>query len=749
MKLQHTLPLFSLLATSIVINAQNTLHFDKDGKIQGTLPELVYKTTDKLNFELDDPKESFADFTKQLTDKLSAAQARLTKLKADQNSLKILNDIFGITPDDIGGVINDAKTAVAKPDGSGLAQLPAYAPIFKKGSQNYLSITTDHLTGAAPVNFEANTPSAPLTVAMSASDYELDFTLSKTDPFNQMTFDWYTKTKGDYGDRLDFSKFDQGRQQLQALVNRANSFLSIVNPQLLALKQKNAIGTLTFYRDIRDTAQKLADEINAVVTPVSKSIPQNNLKSWMLEWLWYQSAMMPAVNPFSFKDPTDLGDAPDTSALPSIRTEISARESMYQNTGMFKMGEPGLDKFIARDIALRKQLDSIQRLLTKYKNDTAKNDKQEQAFCTTKSQLYKGMLFAGTKQQKLFWMRHHDASRNYMLMNPDGAEEYLETDRVVILAHNLTATQKASIHISFAAITNDESKLAETLGPVVDSLKTAATGLAAVGAANVGGTELDKMKSSADDAIVNLQRAVKAAQNIAPDLDYLATQSNPDVKLSEKTDQSASYHSEVANPPKKTEGPKKATYYFNPSAAGATDTGAAAAKAKADAPAADTFTYRINKLYRIFPMGGVFYTTTPFSTIGVDSATKQSKVTAGARAAFIVGFKVYLEKTDIRNSSIFWKKDAHDNPLWPSRVSIDFAFDVADPLTNLYVGPALDIWPGCTINIGAIFNQYTYNAYNNGVVTDTRKLYRPGLFVGISTDLSLFTDLGKFFNLSK
>jgi hypothetical protein len=149
-------------------------------------------------------------------------------------------------------------------------------------------------------------------------------------------------------------------------------------------------------------------------------------------------------------------------------------------------------------------------------------------------------------------------------------------------------------------------------------------------------------------------------------------------------------------------------------------------------------------------MGGVFYTTTQFATIGTDTTTKQNAVTINNHVAFIVGLKVYLKKTDIRNPSIFWKKDIHGNSLLLTRLSFDVAFDVTAPLNNIYIGPALDIWPGCTLNAGAVFNKYTYSAYNNnGTVIDSRKLYRTGFFVGISTDLTLFTDIAKFFNLSK
>jgi hypothetical protein len=116
---------------------------------------------------------------------------------------------------------------------------------------------------------------------------------------------------------------------------------------------------------------------------------------------------------------------------------------------------------------------------------------------------------------------------------------------------------------------------------------------------------------------------------------------------------------------------------------------------------------------------------------------------------FIIGAKVYIRKTDIHDPKGFWSKDRSGRKLWPSRTSINIAVEAKNPLGNVFTGVGLDIWPGFCINAGAAFNRYKYNVYNNGELSRSDYLYRTGIYVGLSTDINLFTDLARFLNLTK
>ncbi|MBK7559023.1 MAG: hypothetical protein IPI54_12580 [Chitinophagaceae bacterium] len=294
----------------------------------------------------------------------------------------------------------------------------------------------------------------------------------------------------------------------------------------------------------------------------------------------------------------------------------------------------------------------------------------------------------------------------------------------------------AKISLSFKDITNDASQLSDGLSPLIGQLSKAANALGAFAAA--GGAEptaAHNARIEAQGNVVKLIGKITELQAFEKALEYLVRQSNPVIEIKETVDKTSSYHSELSNPPKKITGPKKATYYMNTETAGN--------EGNKNKTVPDTFTYRINKLYRIFPMAGAFYTTNQFVEM------KEGKINELPHTRFVVGLKVYVKKTDIRNTKFFTGKDEHNNRLWKSRTSVQVAFDAQKPLRNIYLGAGLDLWPGFCVSVGAVASKYTYTEFSNGETVRSRELYRPGLYVGVSTDISLFTDVVKFLNLSK
>jgi hypothetical protein len=114
-----------------------------------------------------------------------------------------------------------------------------------------------------------------------------------------------------------------------------------------------------------------------------------------------------------------------------------------------------------------------------------------------------------------------------------------------------------------------------------------------------------------------------------------------------------------------------------------------------------------------------------------------------------MGLKVFLRKIDIRNPKFITGKDDHGKCLFLSRTSIAVGVDVSKPLNNIYTGLGFDLWPGFCVNLGGVFNKYNYNVYNNNQLVQSKTSYRPGFYLGVSTDVSLFMDLAKILNLTK
>ena len=721
--------IIALLCVTLAGNAQtHSLQTDGTGKITGNLPELIFNGNN-INFKINDSKESFALYEKMLADKANRSKRQLTKLLADAEKMDILSKVYGIAAADINNVIANLNAIIANQS----VAVQTYIPVYKAADKKYYSVVVP----GGNNSFEANTISGNLVIVGPADGGKMNFTLSKTAPFKKLTYDWLQTTKSDYSGSFDPDIFRLLQEQLKARVKTIEAYLESI--EFLLKKSPNY--TLADVPALKSVSQKAVfftgDADNFISTRLNQINLSNQYKDWVLRWLWYQTNYMPALNPFNFKVEGNIGTEPDTSKLEVLRLQIQAREEFYKAIDMKKTTPQQLDTIINEAVKLRKEKSAIEKAAKDFATAKTNNDKAILDFGNTTVQLNEGLLVVGKDTSSvLYWQRHHDASNNYQMLNEKMTDEYREDDRVVILSHNLNPGETTKISLSFKDITNDASQLSDGLSPLIGQLSKAATALGAFGAAGVAEpTAAQNARIEAQGNVVKLIGKLTELQAFDKALEYLVRQSNPVLDIKETVDKTLSYHSELSNPPKKITGPKKATYYMNTETAGN--------EGNKNKAIPDTFNYRINKLYRIFPMAGAFYTTNQFVEM------KEGKINELPHTRFVVGLKVYVKKTDIRNTKFFTGKDEHNKRLWKSRTSVQLAFDAQKPLRNIYLGAGLDLWPGFCVSVGAVASKYTYTEFSNGETVRTRDLYRPGLYVGVSTDISLFTDVVKFLNLSK
>lgn len=721
--------LIAVACITFTCNAQtHSVQTDGTGKIIGNLPELIFNS-EKINFKINDPKESFALYEKMLADRANRAKRQLTKLLADAEKIGILNKVYGITPSDISNVITNLNTVI----GNQSAVTQTYIPVYTATDRKYYSVVVPGSNDA----FEANTASVDLTIAAPPDGGRLNFIMSKTAPFKKITFNWLTTTSADYSGNFDPETFRLLHVQLNAKVNAIELYLRSIAP-LLKRSPNYVSADIPALKAVALKAIGFTEDADNYLSTQSNTVNlSNQYKDWVLKWLWYQSNYMPALNPFNFKAEGNIGSETDTSKLEVLRLQIQAREDFYKSIDMKKTSPQQLDVIISEAVNLRKEKSAIEKAAKDFDATKTNNDKAILDFGNTSTQLNEGLFVVGKDRNSvLYWQRHHDASNNYQMLNEQITDEYREDDRVVILSHNLKPGETAKINLSFKDIANDASQLTEGLSPLIAQLAAASKTLGALGAPGL--VELEAVHNARIEAsgrVDELRGKLKELQAFDKILEYLVRQSNPVLDIKETVDKTSSYHSELSNPPKKITGPKKATYYMNTETAGN--------EGNKNKVIPDTFNYRINKLYRIFPMAGAFYTTNQFVEI------KEGKINELPHTRFIVGLKVYVKKTDIRNTKFFTGKDEHNKCLWQSRTSVQLAFEAQKPLRNIYLGAGLDLWPGFCVSVGAVASKYTYTEFNNGETVRTRDLYRPGLYVGVSTDISLFTDVVKFLNLSK
>lgn len=738
--MKKALFIFILLCPAIFPSRGQTtyqLYFDAKGKIMSDPPEKL-SSDDRLEFTIADPTEAFATYQKKYTDKLKSAKNNIEKLKKDAQVFNTIKLLYGIADAEINEIETQINAAILNP--FSVATPVAYIPQFKPSDSSYYNLSFTNLDTGSDKVLRANMTTGLISAKLAKNKTELDFLLKKTDPYKKKVYGWLAGTKTYYPStpfdksqiKKEVSAYLALYQNIDIFLKSASAFLNdgSGNRRIITVKDAKRL------KSIADSANMYIDAINSFDNYAGRLAAY---KDWVLRWIWYEAGT-PSINPFAFSKSSAITNITDTSSLPGLRISIAARESLLANSKFIEAAKlTTLDTLIRETDSLKKVILST---ISAYKKDStlmATNDKMIKDFGQTATILNKGLLIVRPSGSTVnYWMRHHDAADNNNLMNKAGTDAYLETDRILVIEHNLLYTQDAEAHLKLESIANDESLFSENMRSLLTKLSAITKITLPVGANEY--SEKDNLSQMVSNAINAMGRLAKTEARISLAQNYILAQSDPIVDIEETADETSGYHSKVISPAKKVAGPKKASYYISQTPVPKNGTSTASV---------DTFTYRVNKLYRIFPMAGLNYTTTQFNDITYDSAHHQNKNTSQTHAHFVVGMKVFLRKTDIRSSKFMFRKDENGKCLFASRTNISIAFDALSPRNNFYIGAGLDPWPGVSLNAGAVFNRYVYNQYTDGAIVKTQTLYRPGFYFGLSTDISLFNDLAKFLNISK
>ncbi|HEX4849990.1 MAG TPA: hypothetical protein VFV08_04240, partial [Puia sp.] len=496
-------------------------------------------------------------------------------LKKDKSKLEILKKVYGITEKDIDGVIAEIKNVKANPFYS--APL-SYLPVFKADDKKYYNVAFSNLNGATPVSFEPNTVSGPLEIPDNLPQPEIDFTLSETNPYKKMILGWLIQTKKTgYPHTTDFSQFTGPRKISSAKADFLNMYATNAEKKIKAASEPT-LANVKLFRRMKIEIDSINNDLDRFLSVNNSIINLPEYKNWILQWLWYQNSALPSINPLGFKNTGDLGQEPDTSSLEGLRIKIASRQKIFEgDLGNFKVKQ--LDSIINETDSLKKTVFDIQKSWDSYTHSKENNAKLKDEFTRTSALLNTAILIAGKKSESTYWIRHHNALAKYELMNDLEKREYLETDQVVILSHNLRPNESSDAHVSLSDITNDQSQIADEVGPVISQLASAVQSFKL--GANPSRLPLsisyENAKDSANRSLSQLWDKVKELKILNECLQYLQSQSNPDLDIEEQVDKSLAFHSQVANPAKKTDGPKKVTYYINTISDQGTKGGAGAA----------------------------------------------------------------------------------------------------------------------------------------------------------------------------
>jgi hypothetical protein len=714
---------------------------DSKGKIKSGLPEKLLPT-DTLVFKTTDHTENFDKYTSRYIKQVTAAKENLENLIKNKTDVYVMiKSLYGITDTEITAVLQQMDAVIRDPFANASAE--KYLPYFVSADEAYYGVEFTNLKTPANKKFSPEKSSGNINIALLEKEKKLEFTIKATDPYKSKVCNWLSKTKDMYDpETLNKSDVrDQARQftpllkSITAFLKRANMFLDDgtntntrrdMSAGITKQERSRLIG-------IADSAKKYIE----LVKPFDNN--GNRLasyKNWLLHWLWYQSGT-PVLNPFPFRRP---GDITDTSSLSGLRIAISTRENlMATEKFLTTVRLTFLDSLISQTDSLKKEMFTIQKAYRIDSTLSITNAASIKNFGQTSSVMNRGILFVQSGDDNTaYYMRHHDADNNNQLMSPDTKDNYTEDDRVVILEHNLLQNEDATAQLTLVNILNDESVISEVMRSVIAEIAATMNLTKSAGVGQHSTSDPDEI--ILNKAINNLSRLGGITQRIVNYQNYILSQDDPYLSIKETTDEASGYHSKVLAPAKKNNGPKKGTYTI-------TKTPAPPIGTSTSIP--DTFTYRINKLYHLFPMAGLNYSLTQFNDVTYNAEKNTFTNTQQSQARFVIGIKVFLRKTDIRNTKFLLQRDENGRRFFLSRTSVTVAFDAAKPQDNYYAGLGLDLWPGFCVNTGVVFNRYVYNQFTDGVNIKSQTLYRPGIYLGVSTDVSLFTDIVKLLNFYK
>ncbi len=704
-----------------MVNGQEVnVSFNQKGQVRGNLPTKLI-TESKLVFNIDG-KDLAAEEQKIILNRIKESSGRIEKLKKDPEKLHVLKLIYNIDSNDLNKVLADFDKLSKSPTTTGYTYVPSIGV-----NSNYYKIESGD-TKDSGISLKANNPTifSQKLELQHTDQNSLTFTLTKTNLFNDVTYQWYADKRKIFKKSI----IQADGERLKDLAEKSK--LLLVNFDVLVKAVKN--NTISNMVELRKFDQQLTVLLN-VLAEVKKLTDFSSDREWVLSWLWYSKNDFPVLNPFPFVKEEDI-ELPDTLGLPALRMSILAKENFLKNIDYKKTPERVAQQYIKEIAASNLDLSKQIKAYKKSKDRQSNNENQISDFSTTEETLNKLILIASKKGEQIFWMRHHNALDQGADLNSNTEAEYTEADRVYILTHNLVANQKAIISLKYSPILNDQSQFADL---ITSTLK----GLDGVTANTFGGRKEDEERVNLAAQVNRKISKVQAALPYLLSIDYVVNQTSPKLDVEEIKNTSEIYHSQKDKTPV-TSGSQQAVYTVT------TATNDVADNKTAPSIPVDTFKYRVNKLYRIFPMAGIAYTFNNFGSISPNGAQNGSGlVTTEKKTNFFVGLKVYLNKIDIRNTDFIAQKDAHGHPLFWTRVHLDAAFDLVKPLNNIYTGAGIDPWPGISINFGAVWNKYDYYTYSGGVQNSHQTLYRPGFYLGISTDVAVIAQLTKLLNLSK
>ncbi len=576
---------------------------------------------------------------------------------------------------------------------------------------------------------------------------KIEFSLLKDDRYKEFVFKYFSLC---IKDTADINKLNATKNIIKVLNKQAIKLVGNIDSvkKLLVDTESNLLlkDTVRFAKDINVALQLIISAENIdneyhLLLPIAHQ--------WVYDWLWYTGGI-PKFNPFPFISPGDFKE-PDTSDLPALRFLLAKYQEEFTAPHKYNNIFDSINK-------ITKRINRIKNSFLRYKQDIKKNDSIMKDFSVTEYILNNFFFYDSSS----FWMRNHDASNKEKWLNPAGKQEYDESNRIMILSHNLKKNQTVNITISvtpfveYSSIDEGPNGLPNPLGQVAflkstngkssweskQSSKETKSSLL-----KKQEEQLAKLRQAILDNINNLSKERRQLSDTIKEADYILDSNNhgfykPNLNIKSTKDNTPLYHTEVANDGGNLKGPNKVTYTFDTTSVPTAKVSLKdTTKIKNGSPTGGvTFTYQVNKLYRILPFIGYAFVPSQIYTLQLNSTgTAPANLTISRTSIAYAGLKIELGKRgeNIRSDKAIWK------------FSLDGGFSIPISAKEYFLGVGCDIVPGVCVNAGVMIYPYQWYDFLNSQYVVDYNTYRPGFYFGVSTDPAFVAEVAKLLNLTK
>ncbi len=449
---------------------------------------------------------------------------------------------------------------------------------------------------------------------------------------------------------------------------------------------------------------------------------EQTLAEWKSKWEW--------VNNDLRLDPLMTSNPPQKVTEAYIKN-LEDYYKVVTEYSTYCCDEESLNQWKKKSVEILDKINRLKKAKKNYDKYKAQSESRWKMILNKKNIIYSGHFYVSNKQDARF-MRHHNNSARFETIGR-GRNIYYDFEDIHYMLHNVPAGKTADdfeLKASGEAISSHTPSWTEDISTALTGLSEL-TGLEKMTGAYefIDGLKPfmgknkpvdasrfeDLFNSHLDTSIANIGSKQIELAKLNAQLEWI--KSLMKTKVSEEI-----VHGKTIE--------LKENKNYKASAKVSYDISSLKKDLSADKTASfkDAYSYYKSKRFQI--QAGLNFTPSraPVLTVEQLDGNLSTKIEENP-AQFTAMLKFYPWKSEIDDERISFHH---------RRLSIVGGLSIPEPLKNIYLGLGFDLFPGINLNTGVLFYQDNEYSITNGLITNTRTIYRPTWNAGIAVDASLF-----------